>query len=290
MKKFKNNILVVVIIVLVVFSVLYYYPSNYSFNKTQKSKTNTNSAFVILTRNDDLRGILSSIRQLEDRFNSRVNGGYDYVFLNDDKFDQNFIKRTSSIISTKAAYGQIPKEDWEAPKWIDEKRAQETRIQMKETNVPYGDSVSYRNMCRFNSGKFYNHPLLKSYDYYWRVEPDVSFYCDMDQDPFLGLQLYNASYGFVISIKEYPETIPTLWDAVKEFMTLYPQHIAPDNSLEFISSDGGATYNGCHFWSNFEIGDLNFFRSQAYTDFFNFLDAKGGFYYEVCLFYFILSF
>lgn len=33
-------------------------------------------------------------------------------------------------------------------------------------------------------------------------------------------------------------------------------------------------------WSNFEIGDLNFWRSQAYMDFFDFLDRKGGFYYE----------
>ena len=33
-------------------------------------------------------------------------------------------------------------------------------------------------------------------------------------------------------------------------------------------------------WSNFEIGDLRFWRSQAYVDFFNHLDQAGGFYYE----------
>jgi len=33
-------------------------------------------------------------------------------------------------------------------------------------------------------------------------------------------------------------------------------------------------------WSNFELGDLNFWRSQAYMDYFEHLDAAGGFYYE----------
>lgn len=34
-------------------------------------------------------------------------------------------------------------------------------------------------------------------------------------------------------------------------------------------------------WSNFEIGDLDLWRGEAYTKFFDFLDKKGGFYYEV---------
>ena len=34
-------------------------------------------------------------------------------------------------------------------------------------------------------------------------------------------------------------------------------------------------------WSNFEIGDMNFWRGEAYTKFFEYLDSQGGFYYEV---------
>ena len=36
----------------------------------------------------------------------------------------------------------------------------------------------------------------------------------------------------------------------------------------------------CHFWSNFEIADLDFFRSDAYRELFALLDRDGGFYYE----------
>lgn len=34
-------------------------------------------------------------------------------------------------------------------------------------------------------------------------------------------------------------------------------------------------------WSNFEIADLDFWRAEAYSKFFDYLDEQGGFYYEV---------
>jgi alpha 1,2-mannosyltransferase len=41
-------------------------------------------------------------------------------------------------------------------------------------------------------------------------------------------------------------------------------------------------------WSNFEIADMDFWRGEAYSAFFDHLDKTGGFYYEVrhfCLTY-----
>lgn len=45
----------------------------------------------------------------------------------------------------------------------------------------------------------------------------------------------------------------------------------------------GVDRPGVLVWSNFEIGDLDFWRGEAYTKFVEFLDQKGGFYYEVRL-------
>ena len=39
--------------------------------------------------------------------------------------------------------------------------------------VGKGWMISYRHMCRWNSGFFYKHPRLNDFDWYWRVEPDV---------------------------------------------------------------------------------------------------------------------
>ena len=35
-------------------------------------------------------------------------------------------------------------------------------------------------------------------------------------------------------------------------------------------------------FNNFEIADMDLWRGEAYTTFFNHLDQNGGFYYEVC--------
>lgn len=90
-----------------------------------------------------------------------------------------------------------------------------------------------------------------------------------------------------------------------EFIAENPDIVEPGNAMDFISDDGGNTYNRCHcqfilhcvlsfselthafrpVWSNFEIGDLDFWRGEAYMKFFEFLDSKGGFYYEVWVFF-----
>ncbi|KAG8916292.1 alpha 1,2-mannosyltransferase 2.4.1, partial [Tulasnella sp. 408] len=132
----------------------------------------------------------------------------------------------------------------------------------------------------FNSGFFFRHPLMLKYDYYWRIEPGVKYFCDLDYDPFLFMQDNKKVYGFTISLYEFSETIETLWQTVKDFMHKYPDLISEDNAMRFLSDDGGETYNLCHFWSNFEIGDMNFWRSPAYMTFFEHLEKAGGFYYE----------
>ncbi|KAF2279045.1 glycosyl transferase [Westerdykella ornata] len=237
-----------------------------------------NATFVTLARNSDLWEIAKSIRHVEDRFNRKFN--YDWVFLNDDDFDDEFKKVTSALVSGKTKYGRIPTEHWSFPDFIDQDRAAKVREQMKEAKIIYGDSISYRHMCRYESGFFFRHPLMLDYEWYWRVEPSVEFFCDIDYDPFQYMADNKKKYSFVLSLYEYVETIPTLWDAVKNFTKAHPEHIVEGNMMNWLSDDDGKTYNHCHFWSNFEIGNLNWLRSKAYLDYFNSLDHAGGFFYE----------
>ncbi|ORY27183.1 putative alpha-1,2-mannosyltransferase [Naematelia encephala] len=244
-----------------------------------EGRRKANAVFVVLARNSDLWPFLDSMRQMEDRFNHWAQ--YDYVFLNEEDFSDEFKRYTSSMTTANCYYGKIEHDHWYQPDWIDEDKATKAREEMIRKKVIYGHSVPYRNMCRFNSGFFFRHPLLADYDYYWRIEPSVKYFCDLTAyDPFLVMQDEQKVYGFTLSLYEYIETIPTLWDTVKEFIELHPEYVSEDNAMAFLSGDGGDTYNKCHFWSNFEIGDLNFWRSDAYMAFFEHLDAAGGFYYE----------
>ncbi|KAF5365662.1 hypothetical protein D9758_003334 [Tetrapyrgos nigripes] len=247
------------------------YYSNYTERRA-------NATFVLLCRNSDLNGVINSMQSAEDRFNRRYN--YPWVLLNEEPFTEQFMHRVSLITRAPVHFGLIPRDHWFQPEWIDENKARAGRQKMMAQRIIYAGSVPYRNMCRFNSGFFFHHELLQPYRYYWRVEPDVRFFCDLEYDPFLYMQEHDKVYSFTISLPEWEPTIPTLWATVKEFMGLHPEYIQSHNAMDFLSNDGGNTYNLCHFWSNFEIADMDFWRSEAYQAFFDFLESKGGFYYE----------
>ncbi|KAK9464526.1 nucleotide-diphospho-sugar transferase [Lipomyces arxii] len=246
------------------------------------------ASLVMLVRNRELTDALRSMRMIEDRFNRKYR--YPWTFLNDEPFTEEFINFTTGMASGKTQYGLIGIEQWSMPEHIDLQKVQANMETMVAKNVIYAGSMSYRHMCRYNSGFFYRHELLANYDYYWRVEPAVEYYCDINYDPFELMRTNDKLYGFVMAMYEYDVTIKTLWDETKSFIKSHPQYLAPDNALDFFVDGGRAsrrgdteikgTYNLCHFWSNFEIANLNLWRSQAYSEYFAHLDKAGGFYYE----------
>ncbi|KAG2127189.1 nucleotide-diphospho-sugar transferase [Suillus bovinus] len=112
---------------------LYYQPD--SLMHLQDRKANT--SFVVLVRNSDLWGIMSSMKQLEDRFNRKFQ--YPYVFLNDQPFTQNF--------KDTVEFGLIPSDHWHQPSWIDEYRASKSRDDMVRNDLIYGGSLFYCFNC-----------------------------------------------------------------------------------------------------------------------------------------------
>jgi hypothetical protein len=257
---------------------------DYSHVKTQSFHERTNATFYTLCRNSDLYELLDTIINYEFRFNSKFH--YDWVFLNDKPFDDHFKLLVSNAVSGTAKFGVIPSKFWSIPSNVN--------INLMNSNIhhilndpdgayPYADSISYRNMCRFESGFFQWHELLLDYDYFWRVEPGVKLHCDINYDIFKYMIENDLDYGFTISLIEYPKTVISLFDALIQSL----KHLekldllnSSDNYSKFIIDPIKNNYNLCHFWTNFEIGNLNVFRSEAYMSIFNELDKFNGFYYE----------
>ncbi|KAI7877573.1 glycosyl transferase [Lichtheimia hyalospora FSU 10163] len=241
------------------------------------------ACFVILVRNRELDGIVSTIRQVEDRFNKKFN--YPYVFLNDDDFTEEFKQRTSELTRAETRYGKVDEQMWGYPNYINQTLAAENREEMARLGIPYADSESYRHMCRFQSGFFFRHPFLDDFDWYWRLEPDVDYHCDLDYDVFKYMRDNGKKYGFTIAFKEFGATVSSLWKTVLEFEKAHPEVVehspAKEDSLwRFVTDDNGQSYNLCHFWTNFEIASLDLWRSNDYLKFFHYLDRSGGFFYE----------
>jgi alpha 1,2-mannosyltransferase len=235
-----------------------------------------NATFVSLARNSDLWYLAESVRSAEDRFNGKY--GYDWVFLNDEPFTEEFKVVMTRLVSGEAKFGIIPKDHWSYPSWIDQGKAAQTREDMKD--IIYGSSESYRHMCRFESGFFFKHPLMLDYQYYWRVEPEIKFHCDINFDVFKFMVDNKKDYGFTITIHEFESTIPTLWKTTLEFMKKNPEALDKNNLMSFVSNDEGLSYNLCHFWSNFEVANMDFWRGETYQKYFDYLDKNGGFFYE----------
>ena len=138
-------------------------------------------------------------------------------------------------------------------------------------------------------------------------------------DPFQHMARANKTYGFTIAVKELKETVPNifryasaykrknnlksqgLWEMFLEPQEQQPKPLPKDDPkyqtplpedilntepghgrLPDIDPDAmeGETYNMCHFWSNFEIARLDWFRSREYEEFFEMMDRSGGFWME----------
>lgn len=300
---------------------------------TAKETPRANAAFVVLARNKELDGVVESLKSVERHFNRWFH--YPYVFLNDGEFNSTFKETVTNYTSSPVEFGQIGPEHWGFPNWTDANVAKEGIRKQGDQAIMYGGMESYHHMCRFYSGFFYKHELLQKYDWYWRVEPEIKYFCDMTYDPFVHMERNNKTYGFTIAVKELKETVPNifryasaykrkhglkskgLWEMFLEPKEGYnqdgtpkPGTIPPDKlpkedptyadgktkplpedilrtepgqgTLPEIDPEAmeGEIYNMCHFWSNFEIARLDWFRSKEYEEFFQMMDKSGGFWME----------
>lgn len=78
------------------------------------------AAFVAIAAEDQLIQMVSSVRQLEHRFNHKYH--YDWVFFSHEELSEEFKEATSNATSSIATYNVIPKQHWSIPSWVDSGR------------------------------------------------------------------------------------------------------------------------------------------------------------------------
>lgn len=229
-----------------------------SVNPLSLPRGKANAVILILARNEDLEDLKYSLRQFQDRFNRGFQ--YPYLFLNNAPFTLQFMESITKLIRIHTPdvlieFDTIPPEHWSYPSWINQTRARESMKELAAKGIAYGGSEPYRHMIRYFSGFFFRHPKMAKYELYWRVEPGVQFFCDIDEDPFLELLDNNKTYGFTISLLELPETVESLWGVTLEYATERGL-IGPNGTESFLAffANWWGDYNMCHFWSNFEVG------------------------------------
>ncbi|ODV85624.1 glycosyltransferase family 15 protein [[Candida] arabinofermentans NRRL YB-2248] len=245
-----------------------------------------NATLTVLVRNKELLKVISTIKQIESKFNNKYH--YPYVFLNDEKFTDKFKERILKVVSGEAYFETIDKKIWNQPSNIDKQKQHDSMNIMNAEGVGYAKMISYHNMCRYYSMNFFNHPRMKQFKYYWRFEPGTHYYCDINYDVFKFMQSNNKKYGFTIALYDVEQSVRTLWPSTLEFLEMNPHYLNENSAIKFLTenlqnphkTEVANGYSTCHFWSNFEIADMDFYRDEAYTKWVEYLDSKGGFYYE----------
>ncbi|KAH9909018.1 glycolipid 2-alpha-mannosyltransferase [Xylariomycetidae sp. FL2044] len=254
-----------------------------------------NAIFVMLARNNEREKAKRSVQSIEDHFNKWFE--YPIMFLNDEPWDPQFITELNATARGRGMFEVIPQKQWTFPDFVDAEAAKQTIKEQGKTSVPHTGEEGYHHMCRFYSGQFYQLEALKPYKWYWRLEPDVDFTCAITYDPFVQMAKHKKVYGFTIALWEVGASCPGLFRAMSDWKELMG---IPDNNLwkAMVTASWmpfpfrrllnwlphtdahGDMWSLCHYWSNFEIADMDFFRGREYQELFKYLDSKKGFYFE----------
>ena len=246
-----------------------------------------NATILALVRNSETEAMLQSIRDMEEKFNAKFR--YPYTFLNNEDFTDEFKSAVAKILpgDREVRWGKIPSEDWDKPRDVPMSFVEQGGKEMEEKGVEHATDLYLHNKYRWYSMKFYHHPLLEDIRYVWRLEPDVNLYCDINYDVFHFMKEYNKIYGFVVSIYNHPEAIRNLWGDTRNYARDHPEYLNFDGSYGWIKDNVQKPnnfilcgYSTCHFWSAFEIIDLNFLRSDVYEGYVKHLDSMKGFYFQ----------
>ena len=123
-------------------------------------------------------------------------------------------------------------------------------------------------MCRFHAKSIYDQPILVGLQYVWRLDDDSYVTRPIGYDVFRLMRDRRIKYGFVRVVDDYGPCVVGLWSAVTD----YKRQRAVRSKFKWP--------RGRIFWNNFELSDIDVWRSFEYRDYIDYIDRTGGIYYH----------
>lgn len=226
---------------------------------------------------------------------------YDFIVFSEVPWSDSAKSTLQSHSVMPVLYDVLDEYTWGTPQWIN----RTLFAQVLAARQFYGNSESYRRMCRFFAGPIWKLPILQGYEFLWRLDSHVRYLCDLAEDPVAKLEEPltaatavippsanvaadsvkvvgsedQAVYGYSMSQTELMYTIPTLWRTMMTYAQ--EQGLAEHVKTQWGIDPSRESSRGCHYWNNFEVARLSFFGAGTpYQRLFEYLDKSGGFFYE----------
>ncbi|GAA5942745.1 hypothetical protein JCM10213_005958, partial [Rhodosporidiobolus nylandii] len=226
--------------------------------------------------------LLPTLINIEERFNARF--GYPIQLLTDGQLPGEQIrKRTSYITRGKAKWALVTEEQgWGPPSWVSQ-----ADVDKGQSDIQ-GFPIGYRNMCRFFSKFHHQHPSLAGFEWIWRLDEGITFFCELKEDPFMVMIEKQALYGYTNTDLESLFVVPTLFSQTEDFMNQakseHPEWFPPGTDESFAVETelltGRRKWNMRMYYNNFEIVHRSLLESEPYQAYVDYLDHKKGFYVE----------
>mmetsp|Transcript_124060 Transcript_124060/g.333134 ORF Transcript_124060/g.333134 Transcript_124060/m.333134 type:complete len:409 (+) Transcript_124060:91-1317(+) len=158
--------------------------------------------------------------------------------------------------------------DMSFPKVLGNNRTWETRMNECARSV----STSYKHMNQFFIKAMYEHPALKKYRYYLRLDADFSFTADLDMDPFC--MMAATGRKFVWQTRKHivdKQCSSGMWEWFSEYQRTHG--LTPQDPIFWTPEGAKVNYVGYA-----GMGDLAFFRSEPVRRLAEALNEDGRIY------------
>ncbi|KAF9150027.1 alpha 1,2-mannosyltransferase 2.4.1 [Linnemannia schmuckeri] len=254
---------------------------------------------MVITLDEEVQEARETIRHIEDRFNR--GRYYPWVILSPQPLsdraqtllqhipfasrlktnnsDNEVEEDNNRGVATPITFGLIPREQWKFPRWIEALKVRNGDFSRLKLGLN-ATSVAVRQRRRYMSGFLAQHDLLDGYEFFWRIDPGLVVFCDLDDDPILAMKHSGQKFAWSVSAAVNEASTPGAWSIIQKFKETYPNHIPQVNDENFITRESLDAFSACSYNVQNSIGSIEFFRSPGYTAYFNMIDKEGPIYYE----------
>jgi len=219
-------------------------------------------AYLVRSKRKDIADLKRSLSLLDINFNDRFN--YPVIIFHED-FSDNLMENIRKSTHSKLQFAKVI---FEIPDFLNKEEIPEF-VFVDGSEFPIG----FRHMCRFFSGLIFQQHILKDYDYLWRLDTDSFLLDKIDYDMFQFMHENNYVYGYIHILKEEPDAAKGFWDLVQKYIK--ENNIKP-TFLNKFTIDG--IWDRSYYYANFEISKLDFWHSDDFLKYFDYVDKSGGIY------------
>lgn len=230
--------------------------------KTGPEKTNSVIVYLARSAEADVKDLTKSLALLKKNFLKKFS--YPVIVFVEDSFSEDWKKQVRSESGVDCRFETV---HFEIPSFLASQNFPEYVLEPKF-------NMGYRHMCRFFSGAIYQEPALRDYKWYWRLDTDSFVTGRVRYDVFKFMEQNGLKYGYSWVTHDSPVVTEGLWSLTKRF--LEDNRIQPEFLGKYLDSQG--EWDLSIFYTNFEISDLDMWRSGNFKKYFDFIDRDGGIY------------